>query len=88
MTRAGAQTALAAVGLAPRGLTRVQAAAYVGVSPNTFDAMVQSGQMPAPKQVGDRLIWDLRRVDEAFSALPDRGGGKSEAGDDIWGRFS
>jgi len=35
--------------LPPRGLSRVQAAEYIGVSPSTFDKMVTDGEMPAPK---------------------------------------
>src|SRR5690242_17745827 len=32
--------------LPPRGLSRVQAAAYVGVSPVLFDELVKDGRMP------------------------------------------
>lgn len=60
--------------LPPRGLSRVQAAAYVGVGTTTFDAMVTDGRMPRPKRVGARTVWDRRELDAAFSALPnDRG---------------
>jgi predicted DNA-binding transcriptional regulator AlpA len=60
--------------LAPRGLSRVQAAAYVCVSPSLFDQMVTDGRMPRPERVNSRVIWDRLRLDEAFSALPDEGG--------------
>lgn len=60
--------------LAPRGLSRAEAAAYVGVSPSMFDIMVADGRMPAPKRVNARTIWDLRMLDHAFDALPDEGG--------------
>lgn len=56
--------------LPPRGLNRVQSAAYIGVSPNFFDALRKAGQMPRPKTVGSRLVWDRVELDEAFSALP------------------
>ena len=56
--------------LAPRGLSRVQAAAYVGVSPTLFDAMVGNGTMPKPKRVHSRTIWDRVSLDESFAALP------------------
>ena len=56
--------------LAPRGLSRVQAAEYVGFSPSTFDAMVDEGTMPKPKRRGRRVVWDRLRLDEAFAALP------------------
>jgi predicted DNA-binding transcriptional regulator AlpA len=52
-------------------LNREQAAAYIGLSPTTFDKLVTDGRMPKPKHVGARRIWDRNRIDEAFSALPD-----------------
>ncbi|MCW2284719.1 hypothetical protein [Rhodoblastus acidophilus] len=55
----------------PRGLNRVQAAQYVGVSPSLFDQMVQDGRMPRPKRINRRNVWDLRRIDEAFAAIDD-----------------
>lgn len=56
--------------LQPRGLSRVAAAAYVGISPTTFDALVKDGRMPPPKRINSRTIWDVRQLDEAFDALP------------------
>jgi excisionase family DNA binding protein len=53
-----------------RGLSRVEAAGYVGVSPSTFDKMVSAREMPAPKRIGSRTIWDVRALDLAFDALP------------------
>jgi len=58
--------------LPPRGLSRAQAAAYIGVSPTLFDEMVADQRMPKPKMLNSRTVWDLRRLDEAFDALPDR----------------
>ncbi len=57
--------------LAPRGLSRVQSAAYVGVSPSLFDAMVNDGRMPKPKRINARTVWDRVRLDNAFASLPD-----------------
>jgi hypothetical protein len=56
--------------LAPRGLCRVQAAGYVGVSPALFDEMVRDGRMPKPKRINARTVWDLRKLDLAFDAIP------------------
>jgi predicted DNA-binding transcriptional regulator AlpA len=56
--------------LAPRGLRREQAAAYVGVSPSMFDWMIVEGIMPKPKRVGARVIWDRHTLDEFFTAMP------------------
>jgi len=55
-----------------RGLNRVEAAGYVGLSPTGFDRLVREKQMPRPKHVGGRRIWDLRALDVAFDALDAR----------------
>jgi predicted DNA-binding transcriptional regulator AlpA len=56
--------------LAPRGLSREQAAAYVGISPSLFDMLVKDGRMPVPKRVNARNVWDRLQLDGAFAALP------------------
>jgi predicted DNA-binding transcriptional regulator AlpA len=56
----------------PRGLSRIEAATYIGVSPSLFDEMVRDGRMPNPKTVNSRVIWDRYRLDEAFEELPDK----------------
>lgn len=57
----------------PRGLSRTEAAAYIGVSPSMFDIMVGDGRMPKPKKVNARTIWDRLALDAAFTDLPDDG---------------
>lgn len=57
--------------LSPRGLSRCEAAAYVGISPSLFDELVRDGRMPSPKRINSRTVWDRKRLDEAFEALPD-----------------
>ena len=59
----------------PRGLSRLEAAAYVGVSASKFDELVRDGRMPKPKRVDGRVIWDRLRLDVAFGELPDDGAG-------------
>jgi len=61
--------------LPPRGLCRVWAAAYLGVSPTLFDEMVDDGRMPKPKKINSRTVWDRVQLDIAFAALPDEEGG-------------
>lgn len=56
--------------LAPRGLSRVQAAAYIGVGPTKFDELVRSGIMPRPRKIGARRLWDKPEIDVAFAELP------------------
>ena len=66
--------------LAPRGLSRVQAAAFVGVSASLFDEMVRDGRMPQPIRINTRVLWDRLQLDEAFAALSDA----QKDGDDDW----
>jgi predicted DNA-binding transcriptional regulator AlpA len=61
--------------LAPRGLSRVQAAEYIGVGTTKFDEMVADGRMPKPKRIDGRTVWDRVKVDERFAALEDDSGG-------------
>jgi predicted DNA-binding transcriptional regulator AlpA len=57
--------------LAPRGLSREQAAAYIGISPSFFDMLIKDGRMPGPKRINSRVVWDRLKVDAAFEALAD-----------------
>ena len=70
--------------LAPRGLSRVQAAAYIGVSPSLFDEMVKDGRMPKPMRINARTVWDRVKLDEAFAALSDH----AKDGDDPWDKVA
>lgn len=70
--------------LPPRGLSRVQAAAYVGVSPGLFDTMVADGRMPKPVRINARTVWDRVKLDEAFAALAD----EERKGDDLWDKVA
>jgi predicted DNA-binding transcriptional regulator AlpA len=53
----------------PRGLSRTEAARYVGVSPSTFDKLIVDGAMPKPKQIRARRVWDRMALDLAFNSL-------------------
>ena len=55
--------------LPPRGLSRVQAAEYIGIGASKFDELVDDGRMPKPKRIDGRTIWDRIKLDEAFAAL-------------------
>ena len=86
-TKFDALAELGRIGLAPRGLSRLQAAGYIGVSPNLFDAMVKDGRMPTPKEINTRVVWDRRKLDTAFELLPDIGGVTLEPDrKDVWSR--
>ena len=56
-----------------RGLPRVLASEYIGCSPRKFDAMVAAGDMPQPRLIGAKKVWDRVELDEAFEALPRAG---------------
>ena len=65
--------------LPPRLISRDAAAAYVGVSPNTFDKMIADGLMPNPRQLTERrLAWDVRQLDAAIDRLPVDGGADTD----------
>jgi predicted DNA-binding transcriptional regulator AlpA len=55
----------------PRGLSRTEAATYVGVGTTLFDGMVADGRMPRPKRINSRKAWDRFALDAAFASLPD-----------------
>jgi predicted DNA-binding transcriptional regulator AlpA len=52
-----------------RGLSRDEAAMYIGISPAKFDEMVGDGRMPQPVKIDHRKIWDIRSLDLAFDQL-------------------
>lgn len=52
-----------------RGVSRIEAAAYIGLSPGKFDELVHDGRMPKPVQIDRRKVWDIHRLDHAFDAL-------------------
>lgn len=51
------------------GYRRPEAAAFVGVSPTTFDAWVKGGRMPAPRKIGGVVLWRGDELIEAFNRL-------------------
>jgi hypothetical protein len=64
----------------PRGLSREDAARWIGASPSKFDQMRKDGRIGPAKLIDGRKVWDVRALNDAFDALP------SEAGkaDDDW----
>jgi hypothetical protein len=57
--------------LPPRGLNRVQAAAYIGGGDRKFDNLVPDGRLPGQICKHGRVLWDRYALDAAFGALPD-----------------
>ena len=52
-----------------RGYSRVEAAAYIGISPSLFDEMMGDGRMPKPVRINSRVLWDIKDLDAAFEDL-------------------
>lgn len=59
-----------ATALPRRGLSREEAAMYLGIGATAFDDMRARGQIDAPRLIGGRKLWDIRDLDMAFDALP------------------
>jgi excisionase family DNA binding protein len=57
----------------PRGLSRTEAAMYLGVSPSKFDELVEDHRMPQPRLIDRRKVWDVHELDMAFDELPREG---------------
>ncbi len=53
-------------------LNRRQAAEFVGVSPTTFDKLVERGHMPKARQYPEtrRLFWLRSELEETLNELP------------------
>lgn len=56
--------------IAPRGLSRAEAARYIGVGIRLFDQMIEKHLMPPAKAAGGKFVWDVRELDAAFDELP------------------
>lgn len=74
-----------------RGLSAIDAAIYLSLSPSFFRRLVEQGVMPRPRIAGARRIWDVEELDLAFKALPREGGEETLFGaqgqDGSWADF-
>jgi excisionase family DNA binding protein len=55
------------------GLSKQEAARYVGVPAAIFEAMVLDGRMPKPKAIGEHRLWSRASIRAAFVKLPEAG---------------
>ena len=53
----------------PRGLSREEAARYIGVGTSKFDQLVHDGRMPRGKRIDGRIVWDRIQLDIAFTDI-------------------
>nr|WP_122406358.1 hypothetical protein [Bradyrhizobium vignae] len=56
-----------------RGLSREEAAMYLGISPSKFDELRKDGRVGAARLIDGRKVWDIHALDQAFDALPYEG---------------
>ena len=63
-----------------RGLSRREAAEYIGIGASKFDTLTADGRMPPPKRIDGRRVWDRKQVDRAFDRLE----GGAEMIDNPW----
>lgn len=56
----------------PRGLSRIQSAAYIGVSTTTFDTLRLRHVSPLNERIGSDNIWNRLAPNEAFGAFSER----------------
>ena len=63
------------------GLSREEAAAYVGVGATLFDELVDAGSMPKPKMIKSRRVWSRMALEKAFALLPEEEQGKEKSSD-------
>jgi len=68
--------------IAPRLLRRERAAAYLDMSPGSFDKLVKDGVLPAPKKLYSFKVWDRSDLDVLADTLPYDG--PAEKADETW----
>jgi hypothetical protein len=61
-----------------RGLSRVEAAMYIGVSASKFDELVRDGRIGPAKILDGRKLFAIETLDEFFDALPEERPDKAE----------
>jgi len=63
-----------------RGLSRLEAATYLGISPSKFDELRKANRIEPPKVLGGRLIFKVESLDAFLDSLPD----ENQTSDDDW----
>jgi predicted DNA-binding transcriptional regulator AlpA len=47
----------------PRLLGAAYAAAFLGISPRTFEKLWRKNDLPSPHRIGRRLLWDVKALE-------------------------
>jgi prophage regulatory protein len=66
--------------LTPRLLRRERAAAYLDMSPGSFDKLVKEGRLPQPKSLEPFKAWDRFDLDALCDQLPYEGAAPRDEG--------
>jgi hypothetical protein len=61
-----------------RGLSRTEAAVYLGISASKFDELRKAHRIAPPKVLDGRLIFTVERLDEFLDSLPDEDGASND----------
>jgi predicted DNA-binding transcriptional regulator AlpA len=71
-TAVNARAVAIAASYAPEGLSRSEAARYVGLGDTSFMEAVRTGEMPQPRRYKHlrRLVWLKRELDRYLEELP------------------
>jgi hypothetical protein len=56
-----------------RGLSRIESAMYIGVSPSKFDELRKDGRIGPPRLIDGRKVWDIGSLNRDFEAFPSEG---------------
>lgn len=67
-----------------RGLDENEAAVYLSLSPSTFRKLVQNGDIPRPRVIGARRVWDVDELDLAFKTFPRERDPNAQGEVDTW----
>jgi hypothetical protein len=54
-----------------RGLSRIEAACYLGISPSKFDELRKSNRIGPAKILDGRKLFPIEMLDDFFDELPD-----------------
>jgi len=61
-----------------RGLSRDEAAIYLGISPSKFDELRKDRRVGPARIIDGRKVWDVRALDDTFDNFPTEDGDAKE----------
>jgi len=74
-----AERRISKIQLVPRrGLSREEAADYIGISPSKFDELRKNGRIGHPRRIDGRKVWDIYQLDRDFESFPVEGKDEDE----------